>query len=77
MVNIPNVGDLGGGVGDAVSNVAEKVTKGAITDVVDGAVNKLENAAEAVGLGAVAEKVVNAVESKIGIDIDGDKDVAK
>jgi hypothetical protein len=67
-------GDLVEKAGDAAAQVPGVAQ---VTDVVQDVVAGAQAHAEKVGLGDMAENVINAVENKVKVDLDGDADVGE
>ena len=59
----------GGAVGDMVKEKATEISAPEIA--------KLEELADSVGLGSLVKSAVEAVEGKVGIDLDGDKNIGQ
>jgi len=79
MVDIPDINT------DAMKAEAEALAKNPIAEGVMGMVGnaahekvaELEKMADEKGLGGIMNTIVNLAEDKVGMDIDGDGDIAK
>ena len=76
-MDLPNASDLLKKAEEMAGGTAGDMAKDKVTDISAPEIAKLEALADSVGLGSLVENAVNAVEEKVGMDLDGDKDIAK
>ena len=74
LTNIAGAGDIVDSLKDKVTDAVTENIGEKVADMVQGPVDAVEAMADKVGLGEVFDKAVDAVEDKIGVDVDGDGD---
>jgi hypothetical protein len=72
-MDIPNIGDMGDKLKDAKDAVLSGDLMDKVADLAQDQVDKVEALADEKGFGATFDKVVDTIEDKTGLDIDGEE----